>query len=101
MPTIIITAMSPGQLFNHMLEKARCHSVEIQRLKDAPLAPGETLADRALAVAAHAHELSDAFETIEALIAQFNHQVSPPRPSAEPSPGHRGVHQERDDPSTN
>lgn len=105
MPTILITTMTPGELFRDARSRAVAASAEIQRLRGAPLAPGETIHDRALAVAAHAHALAEAFEIMEALIATFDAQeraatnhVSPPS-STEP-PGHRGVHQ-GDDPKTN
>lgn len=105
---IIVTNMSPGELYRHARRRAIAASAEIGRLKAAPLAPGETLQDRTLAVATLAHELAEAFDIMEALLDAFDSDaesaedtdhVSPPS-STEPAPGHRGVHQ-GDDPKTN
>lgn len=107
MPRIIVTNMSPGELFRHSHRRATIASREIQRLKDAPLAPAETLQDRTLLVATLAHELSEAFEIMETLFEALDEgaivpdEVSPPSSTESPAPGHRGVHQEPEDPNTN
>jgi len=69
MPRVIITSLSPGQLFRHALDHARKASAEILRLKSAPLEPGETLNDRTLRVAGLAHELAEMFEIVDTLAA--------------------------------
>lgn len=110
MPRILITDLSPSELFERSLTTARRASAEIQRLRDAKLAPGESIDDRLRIVAMHAHALADAFEVIDALAAHAASQeceeceecdnVSPPSPTV-PAPGHRGVHQGEEDPNAN
>lgn len=102
MSRVIVTDMSPGQLFRHALAKARAASSEIERLKTVPLSPGETLHDRALKVAAIAHVLAENFDIIETLadMACEPEPISPSQSREEQAPGHRGVHR-GDDPNTN
>lgn len=104
MPTIIITALTPSELFEHALTKARAASAEIERLRHAPLAPAETMHDRLLVVAMHAQALSEAFEIIDTLAddaarVEVGLNVSPSQSREEVSPS-QGCAEEID-PNTN
>jgi hypothetical protein len=97
-PTVIVTNLSPGQLFVRALDTARTASAEITRLRSAPLAPGETLEDRTRSVAVHAHALAEAFDIIDALAGVLEHEpcgecdeCTRENVSPEPSTVHRGV----------
>lgn len=72
MPTVIITDLSPGELFVRATDNARRASAEIERLLYTPFEPGETREDRALAVAAHARVLAEAFTIIDSLASSPN-----------------------------
>ncbi len=99
MPLIIITTMSPAELFKTAHRRASAASAEIRRLKHAPLAPGETLHDRLLVVAQHADVLAEAFEIIEALAATVEDM---PRQSNDSPPASREESlRDHDDTSTN
>jgi hypothetical protein len=70
MPTIIITDMSPGELFTRAIDEARRASAEIDRLLITVFEPGETREDRALTVAGHARVLAEAFAIIDSLMGR-------------------------------
>jgi hypothetical protein len=67
MPTVIITDLSPAELFARATKDARHASLEIDRLLYSNFEPGESREDRALKVAAQARVLSEAWMIVDSL----------------------------------
>jgi len=92
MPTVIITDMSPTELFARAVDNARRATAEIDRLFLTAFEPGETREDRALKVAAHARVLAEAFAIIDSISLAAADELQPacdcpvcsPRPEREP-----------------
>ncbi len=84
---VIVTHLSPPQLFEAMTHQARAATIAIQRLASEPLAPGETCVDRALETSRHALALADAFEILDALAAMSVCPVGEDAATAESSSG--------------